>query len=372
MRKFKLITANISFFLIVILPSFLALIYNFFIATPFYHSEAKLLIKSVGGQELTSGLTSVLRSVGLIEPSSVGAYIVMDYVLSRDFMFALDGQFSIKKVYSSSNIDFIQRFDPLKIDPSYENFFVNYYRSGKVVHISLDPHSSILTLRFRSPDPKYSKAMADFSTNLIEDFINNLNERSAETKLRYYLENLEENRRKIRELAGKIKDFMVKTQVLAPEQQAAVVLQTTSRLQEQLLLKQIEYMRIQAVAPDNPRLSEIKREIDELRKQIDKNISLLTGGSQSVGPSSVELELLKTDMQLLQKELEANLVSYLQAVNQLKLQQFFAERVESPKVADAPLEPERLKNILTVFAIALAIWGILSVLYAGVKEHSGR
>lgn len=319
-----------------------------------------------------SGITSLLRSVGMIEPLAIGTYIVMDYILSRDFMFALDRQFSIKKVYSSTSIDFIQRFDPFGIDQSYENFFVNYYKAGKVVHVSINPHSSIITLRYRSPDPKYSKAMADFSIELIENFINKLNERSAETKLRYFLEKIEESRRKVRELSVKIKDFMMKTRVLAPEQQSAVLLQTTSRLQEQLILKQLEYMRIQSVAPENPRLPELKREIDELKKQIDKNMSLLAGDPKSIGPSAVELEILKAEMQMLQKELEANLMSYLQAVNQLRLQQFFVERVESPRIADAPSEPERFKNILTVFAIAFAIWGIVSVLYAGVKEHSGR
>lgn len=369
---FNLASAKVSFLLMVLLPSFLAFIYSFFIATPFYHSEAKLMVKSLGGQELMTGLTGLLRSVGVIEPSSIGTYIVMDYILSRDFMFALDKQFSIKKVYGSKSIDFIQRFDPLGIDQSYENFFVNYYKSGKVVYVNINPHSSIISLRYRSPDPEYSRAMAEFSIKLIEDFINKINERSAETKLKYFLGKVEESRRKVKELSGKIKDFMVRTRVLAPEQQSAVLLQTISRLQEQMLLKQLEYMRIQSVAPDNPRLAELKREIDELKKEIDKNMSLLAGSSQSIGPSAVELEILKTEMQMLQKELEANLVSYVQAVNQIGLQQFFVEQVESPRAADAPSEPERFKNILTVFAIALAIWGVVSVLYAGVREHAGR
>lgn len=84
------------------------------------------------------------------------------------------------------------------------------------------------------------------------------------------------------------------------------------------------------------------------------------------------MELLKMEMQILQKELEVNIASLIQAANQLRLQQFYVERVENPRIADAPVEPRILRNTLTVFAIAFAIWGIVAVLYSGVREHAGK
>lgn len=355
----------------VIVPTFLAFFYNFFVATPFYHSELKVMVKSLGGQDGIGGFAGLLRNIGVLEPSSTGSYLVMDYLLSRDFMLELDKQFKIKEHYSSTNIDMIQRFDPLRIDSSYENFFINYY-NGNVIRLSINPNNSVITISYRSPDPKYAKSLADSSVYMIENFVNRLNERSAKAKLEYFSGRVEESKEKIRNLANKIKDFILKSKLLSPEQQTGVLLQTTAKLQEQLLLKQLEYMRIQSVAPDNPKLPELKKEIDILKKEIDNNLANIAGGQNTLGPNAVELELLKGEMQILQKELEANLVSFLQAVNQVKLQQFFVELVEAPKVADAPIEPRRFRNILTIFAISFAIWGIIVVLYSGVREHLGK
>lgn len=369
--KLRIFSGKNSFIYMVVVPTLMAIIYNFFIATPFYHSELKVMVKSLGSQEGVGGFASLLRNIGVLEPSSTGSYLVMDYLLSRDFMFELDKKYRLKEHYSSSKIDFIQRFDPLGIDSSYENFFINYY-NGDVIRLSINPNNSVITVSYRSPDPKYAKSLADSSVYMIEDFVNRLNERSAKTKLEYFSMRVEESKEKIRKLANKIKDFILKSKVLSPEQQTGVMLQATAKLQEQLLSKQIEYMRIQSVAPDNPKLPELKKEIEAIKKEIDKNLATIAGGQDTLGPNAVELELLKGEMQILQKELEANLVSFLQAVNQVRLQQFFVELVEAPKVADAPVEPRRFRNILTVFAIAFAIWGILVVLYSGVREHLGK
>lgn len=368
----KLITAKSSFIVLVLIPTLLATIYNFILATPFYRSEAKVMVKILGSQESMSSLAGILRSVGILEPSSIGSYLVIDYIYSRDFMLLLEKKFSIKSHFGSDKVDIIQRFDPFGIDPSYENFYLNYYKSDKVVKVTINPNNSIITISYRSPDPKYAKSMADETIVSIESFINKINERASETKLDYFLQRLEENRRKIKELTDKIRSFMLNSKVVSPEQQAGVLLQSTAKLQEQLLVKQMELARIQSIAPENPRIPEIKREIEQIKKEIDKNLALVLGNQQAIGPSSVELELLKSEMHLLQKELEANLVSYIQAINQLRLQQIFVELIETPKVADAPVEPYRLKNIVTIFAIFFAIWGILSILYSGIREHTGR
>ncbi len=370
-RMSRIFTAKWSFIIMVILPTLITLFYNLFIATPFYHSEAKLMVKSLSGQDSLSGFAGVLRTIGIIEPTTLGPYVVLDYLTSRDFMFALDKQFSIKERYSSSNIDVLQRFDPFKIDPSYENFYRNFY-VGNVINVKINPNNSIITVSFRYPDPEYSKSLAEWTLNEVEIFVNKVNERAYETKLKYFVNQVQESREKVKNLADRIKNFLKSTNIVAPEQQAGAILQTVVKLQEQLLLKQLEFARIQSVAPDNPRLEEIKREIDSLQRAIQTNMNKLAREKDAIGPSAVEMELLKMEMQILQKELEVNIASLIQAANQLRLQQFYVERVENPRVADAPVEPRIFRNTLTIFAIAFAIWGIIAVLYSGVREHAGK
>lgn len=329
------------------------------------------MIKSLGAQDSGGGFTGFLRNIGILEPSTIGSYLVIDYITSRDFMFSLDKEFSIKKYYGSDKIDLIQRFSPFGLDTSYENFYESYYTKN-VVRVKLNPNSSVVTIVFRAPEAKYAKSLSDWTLAEIERFINNINQKSAETKFLYFSERIEEGRKRIQETAEKLKKFIQSTSVLSPEQQVAVTLQTIAKLNEQLLTKQNELARIQYLAPENPKIPDLKREIENLKREINQNMTLLTEKQKGIGPTGVELELLKVELQNLFKEQELNLSSFIQAVHQTKLQQFFIEKIEEPKIADAPAEPKIFKNVIMIFAISFAIWGIISILYAGVKEHSGR
>lgn len=367
MKFFKAITANKLFFLIVVIPTFLTSFYLLFIATPIYISEAKIIIKSATPSPGSTGLSSLLKTVGVLEPSIVGSYFVMNYIHSKDAMFELDKKYQIKKYYGSSKLDFFQRFDPFGIDPSYENF--SKYYKDKVVTPFLDITSSVLTIRVRAADKEYAYDLANELVKMSERFVNALNTRSSYTALEYYKQQLEDSRKKVKKLGSEIAHFLTKTGVVSPEQQIGAVLQSTIRLQEQLIGKQIELLGIISVAPENPKIPILKGEIQQLKAEIDKNLNFLAGAKDSIAPHAVELELLKTELQMLQKEVEANFAAYLQAQNQAFMQQLFIEKIESPSMPDAPMEPKRLKIIFTVFAISFALWGILAILIAGIKEH---
>ncbi|MEI7825099.1 MAG: hypothetical protein WCI01_07355, partial [Chlorobiaceae bacterium] len=58
-----------------------------------------------------------------------------------------------------------------------------------------------------------------------------------------------------------------------------------------------------------------------------------------------------------------------QARNEAQRQQLYLERIVQPNTPDIAIEPQRLKAILTIFVVGLLVWGILSLLVAGVREH---
>ncbi len=354
----------------VVLPTFLAVVYNLFIATPVYISEARIIVKSLSAGETSLGLSSFLGAIGVMQPSTYGAYLVINRVMSRDVMFELDKDFRLKEYYSSKEWDMLRRFDPFNLDPSYENFY-RYY-TNRVVEASFDPNAGIVTLRVRAKDPKYCNKIAQRLVRLSEEFVNLINRRASMTALGYYEEKLKESRRRLKEFSEKVKSFLVKTKTVSPEQQAGVLLQTIAQLQGQLIAKQIQLSTIKSVAPQSPLIETLEKEIDGIKKEIGKLTRQLTGKKGSLATHSVELELLKGELMLLQKEVELNLQAFLSAENQAQLQHLFVETVEKPTEPDAPMEPEKAKNIFVVFAISFALWGVLSLLIAGVKEHTGE
>jgi len=364
-RKIK--NTSISFFIIVIIPTFISIVYNLFLATPTYISEAKVIVKSLGSGEMPGGLGSLLSAVGVLHPSTSGAYLVMEHIRSRDVMFQLEEKYKIKEYYSSKDWDILRRFDPLGIDPSYENFY-EYYKD-RVIESFLDTNSGVITIRIRGKDPEYPTTVLREILGISENFVNGLNMRASMTALNYYKEQLEKSRAKVKEYSEKLKKFLNENRVFAPDKEVAVLLSTIAELQKTLIAKQIELSNIESVAPDNPKIPQLRKEIEELRNKINALLSKITGRSDSLATSSVELELLKTELLMLQKEVEMNLAAYLHAQNQAYLQHLFIETVEAPIKPDAPREPRALKNIFVVFILSFITWAIIWLLTSAAREH---
>jgi capsular polysaccharide transport system permease protein len=75
---------------------------------------------------------------------------------------------------------------------------------------------------------------------------------------------------------------------------------------------------------------------------------------------------------LAEKLLEAAMTSLEQARLTAQKQQLYLETISSPNLPDAPQEPKRIEDILAVLLVSLMLWGVLSILVAGIKEHHAR
>ncbi len=352
----------------VVLPTFLTIIYYAFISTPVYVSESKVIVKSLGDTSGLSGLGAFLKTFGLLDSTTAFGNLLVNHIHSRDVMFKMDREIKIKEYYSSEEWDLLKRFDPFGLFPSYEHF-LEHYREF-VVNAYVDPSHNLIVIRVRGKDPEYPYQLNRRLLEISEVFVNEMNKRIYTNAFGYYEGQLEESRQKIKDLSKRIVAFLNRTGVVSPEQQIGALLQITAKLQEQLIVKEIELSRLKSIAPMNPRVEELKREIEQIREEIDSNLRKVAGGSSSVGPASVELELLKSEMTMLIKELEANLSAYLQARNQASMQLLFVETVEAPAKPDAPMEPRVIRNILTVFALSFVIWALYWFITSAAREHA--
>ena len=77
-------------------------------------------------------------------------------------------------------------------------------------------------------------------------------------------------------------------------------------------------------------------------------------------------------MNFAEKELAASITEREQARIRAQKQQLFIETVVTPNLPDEALEPKRLRGVLAVLVLGLFLWGIFSVIIAGVKEHHDR
>jgi capsular polysaccharide transport system permease protein len=70
-----------------------------------------------------------------------------------------------------------------------------------------------------------------------------------------------------------------------------------------------------------------------------------------------------------EKQLASALAGLEQARSDAVRKQLYLERISRPNKPDTAVEPRRIRNTFAVFVLGLILWGISTILIAGVREH---
>jgi len=117
-----------------------------------------------------------------------------------------------------------------------------------------------------------------------------------------------------------------------------------------------------------------QREVDIAKNKIQdvsKEISLLrrNGGSKDPDAQVIQLQSLHLEREFADKQLATSLSSLEQARAEALKKQIYIERVANPILPDNAMEPKRIRGIISIFLLGMVLWGILSLLISGVREH---
>jgi capsular polysaccharide transport system permease protein len=134
------------FFYVVLLPTFLAILYFWPIASDVYVSESKFVVRSPQSQMQSGGLGGILSTIGVNNAGQDG-YVVANYVLSMDAMMVVNNTIDLKKLFTSTDIDVFNRFASLYPNTSYERLLKYFVKHVDMVY---DPISSVATLSVRA------------------------------------------------------------------------------------------------------------------------------------------------------------------------------------------------------------------------------
>jgi capsular polysaccharide transport system permease protein len=70
------------------------------------------------------------------------------------------------------------------------------------------------------------------------------------------------------------------------------------------------------------------------------------------------------------RQLGSALASLETARSEAQRKQLYLERLVQPNLPDMAVEPRRIRSTLTVLALGLVLWGVLSLVVSSVKEHT--
>lgn len=359
---------NPLFLLTVLVPTLFSIVYFGLIKSDVYVSESRFVVRSPE-RPIQTGLGAIIQGAGFSR-SLDDTYSVHEYMYSRDALHAVDKLLDLRKAFRRDGVDLFSRFNPLGFDNSFESLY-QYYQSK--LEINLNAVTSISILKTRAFTASDATGINELLLQRAEELVNRLNERGRNDLIRYAMVEVSAAEKKSRETALALSTYRNRNGVFDPVGQSALQLQQVAKLQDELIATKTQLMQVKAFTPESPQIPVLQQRVSAIQSEIDTETAKVTGRATGSDPSltskAVEYERLSLERLFAEKQLGAAMASLEQARNEAQRQQLYLERIVQPNTPDIAIEPQRLKAVLTTFVVGLLVWGILSLLIAGVREH---
>jgi capsular polysaccharide transport system permease protein len=355
------------FLILVAAPTLLAACYYLVLAAPLYVSEAEFVVHSQSSSPMGS-LGTKLESVGvsLGSESETDAYEVQKYMVSRDAVARLERTLGLRHLLARPEADFLTRFPRPFEGSSFENLFRSYKRFVKV---GLDSQTDISVLRVQAFRPQDAQAIANALLDTGEDLINRLNARAMADAVAQAQRQVVEAQARLDQVQTQMAAFRTQQHLVDPDREAAAGLELLGKLQADLMTLRAERAGVAATSPQSPQLPVLDRRIAAYAAQVDAARTSQAGEAGSLAPKVSAFERMTFERKVASDTLEASVAGLETARLDARRQQLFLERVVNPDLPDKAMQPRRWLTVLIVLISCLLLYGVVSLVIAGLREH---
>lgn len=358
---------NIWFWTIVGLPTLIAGVYYFGIASDLYLSEAKFVVRGPHEQSASAGSLAAMFGGGGDEAGG-DAGTVRAFILSRDAVRDLEEHDHLRAVFTRPEGDFLTRFPGFEFwRRDFEALFKAYER---FVTVEIDPETGIATLEVKAYRPEDSQRIASALVKYSEQLVNDLNARAREDTLSTFEGAVQVAEQNISHVQDQLTAYRVKEQILDPRADASAPMSLVGGLERDLADTRGQLAEMTRNSPRSPGIPLLQTRIASLQKLIVDERSKLTGDKDSVATKSAEYERLDVQRQLDEKALASAFASLEAAKLQVQQHQLYVEEIAQPNLPDYPLYPKRFSSFALVVASCFLAYGIAWLLVTGVREHA--
>ncbi len=357
---------NIWFWAIVGLPTLLAGVYYFAIASDLYLSEVKFVVRGPT-KNAASALGAMLQSSAMSSVSE-DTYAVHDYLMSRDVVRRLEREDDLRALLSRPEGDFLTRFPGMLFWR--KDFEALYQAYSRFVLVEVDSSSGVSTLDVKAYRPEDAQRIARGLLTFSEQLVNRLNERARHDALAVFQEEVNQTEGRITKIQTELTAYRIKQKMLDPKSASAGPIELLAQMNGQLASAKGQLAEVLKNSPHSPSIPLIHSRIASLERLISDERAKITGDGNSVATAMSEYERLNVEQLLAQKQLASALASLESARLEAQRQQIFLETIAQPNLADYPIFPKRFVSFATVVATCLLAYGIAWLLIAAVREHA--
>ncbi|MGH7047421.1 MAG: hypothetical protein ACREE2_13655 [Stellaceae bacterium] len=357
---------NIWFWAIVGVPTLVAAVYYFGIASNQYMSEAEFVVRGANATpSLLGGMASLLQGGSSAEDD---AMLVQEYIMSRDAVRVLDRHDDLRAVLDRPGADIVSRFPGLI---SWRDDFEALYKAySRFVSVDFDSSTNVSVLKVKAYRADDAQNIANALMAASERLINQLNERQQQDAIRTFQAEVDQTQKRLATIQDQLTAYRVRAQMLDPKSAAAGPLKLLADLESQRAQTQGLLADAMRNAPNSPQIPVLRTRLASLTQLIAEERAKITGDSGSVAEAQTGYEHLDVALQLSEKQLASAYRSLEAAKLDAQRQQIYIEMVARPSLPDFPLYPKRIVSFSMVLATCLLAYGIAWLLVASVREHA--
>ena len=361
-RKSMLLVARL--FVFVLLPTLLAGLYYYTIATPFYASKSEFVIQQAEAPS-ASGLSGLMRGTPMA--GAQDSITVQGYLQSQDAMQRLDAELGFRSQFSDPSIDPIQRLDPNATNAA----AYKVYRRN--VKISYDPTEGLIKMEVVAPNPEFSAAMSKKLIGFAEEVVDQMTTRVREDQMQGATARYDQAEMKLNAANLHVVELQEKYQVLSSDVEVSLITGQISQLDTQMTQDKLSLAQMEANAsPNLARMEPLKRRIATLTNEIGiLRAKLTTDGASGLSLAKIQSQLIvaQADVQTRQLLLSQSLAALETSRTEANRQTRYLLMSVNPIVPDEAAYPRAFENTLVVMLIFAGIYLMLSMTVAILREQ---
>lgn len=350
----------------------LTFLYYAFIATPLYVSESSFSIRgrsssASSASGLLAGLTGGGASGGAMASISEPAEIT-DYINSPHMLAQVDKIHGLRATFCKPRLDIINW---MPCDASQEDF-LKFYR--KMVIPRIDRESFIIRLEVRSVDAKSAHDISETVLKIAADYVDGLSGKIREDTLRTALREVQKAEGDVRSTRLSMTQYRAASGIVDPTQTASAQQAEINTILNSLNAARAERAALGSYSTaSNPLAVQADARIATLERQLAgaKGTLASTSHDNTVAQKLYGYEGLMLANEYATKRLESARTNFDSARILAGQRERFLVRAVNPNYPDSPTLPKRILRFFEVIAVSVAVYAIVALAIAGVRDHQG-
>ncbi|MEO1537318.1 MAG: capsule biosynthesis protein [Pseudomonadota bacterium] len=346
----------------VFLPTLICMLYFAFVATNVYATQSEFIVQQAEVATAGAGLLG-----GTAMATSQDSILVQDYLTSREAMQRLDAEYGYRAHFSDPSIDAIQRVPE---GSSNEDLYRHY---TKHVTVGYDPTEGVLRMEVSALTPDKSRIFSEALIAYAEERVDQITERKRADQMRGANQTFEDAETKMVDAQQTVVALQEQLGVLDPQSETAGLMGQINTLEVQLTEKRLQLSALLDNArPNQARVDGVEGDITRLEKLIADLRSQITND----GRSDTSLASVTARLRMAEVDLETRTMMMQESLQQLEAARIEANRQVrflsvgvSPVPPDEPTYPRVFENTLIAFFIFGAIYLLISVTAAILREQ---